>query len=191
LEAPVSKAVFFDRDGTLINYIPYLHRISEIQFIPRVFPALRLLKEDGFKIFIVTNQAGVAHGLFSEEDVLKVNHYISKQLEQYDCFIDGWYYCPHHPQAKIRNYQMHCNCRKPNPGMLIKASLEHHVDLSRSYIVGDREIDLLAGQSTGSIGLLVLTGLGMNEFRNIHPLPISFISLLSAARWIIHHAGGI
>ena len=187
----MSKAVFFDRDGTLINYIPYLHRTTQVKILPHVYPALRLLKKAGFKLFVVTNQAGVAHGFFKEEDVLKVNHYISNQLQLYDCYIDGWYYCPHHPYAKILDYKVRCDCRKPNSGMLVKASLEHNVDLSRSFIVGDRMIDLIAGQVKGCDGLLVLTGLGMNEFRSNHPLPESFISLLSAARWITHHARGI
>lgn len=139
------KAIFFDRDGTLCKDVHYLNRMEDLEIFGRV-DVIRRLKEKGFLLIGVSNQSGVARGLVDEKFVGKVNRLF---IDSYG--FDDFYYCPHHPDD-------HCSCRKPEPGLLYRARTEHKIDLKASYIVGDKEADLLLARSVGATGILVKTG---------------------------------
>ncbi len=143
---PKEKAVFLDRDGTLIEDTGYLNSFSNLKIFPGVKEALQGLKRAGFKLIGVTNQSGIARGLVSEEFVNASNAYLQENLG-----IDSFYYCSHHPDSG-------CQCRKPGPMFLRKARLEHRINLKASYVIGDTTIDILLAKAVNAKGILVLTG---------------------------------
>jgi D-glycero-D-manno-heptose 1,7-bisphosphate phosphatase len=156
-------AVFLDRDGTLLEEAGYLDRLERLVFFPYSVDAIRLLNRSGFAVVIVTNQAGIARGIFKEAFVAEAHRYISDKLALGGARIDGFYYCPHHPEAVIEALRQDCDCRKPKPGMFTRAAAELGLDLARSFVIGDRWHDLQAGQQVGARGLLVRTGYGRTE----------------------------
>lgn len=139
------RAVFFDRDGTLCRDAEYLTRMEDLEIFGKI-DALKKLREKGFSLIGVSNQSGVARGVVEEEFVRKVNRLF---IDVYG--FDDFYYCPHHPDE-------HCSCRKPEPGLLYRARAEHNIDLRASYVVGDKEADLLLARSVGATAILVKTG---------------------------------
>ena len=156
-------AVFLDRDGTLLEEAGYLDRLERLVFFPYTVDAVRLLNRSGFVVVIVTNQAGIARGIFKEAFVADAHRHISEQLSRGGARIDAFYYCPHHPEAVVEALRQDCECRKPRPGMFTRAAEELGLDLARSFVVGDRWHDLEAGQRVGARGLLVRTGYGRTE----------------------------
>lgn len=181
----MSKAVFIDRDGTLIRHVAYLHETKYVQLLPKVGSALRLLKDSGYQLIIITNQAGVAYGYYSEDDLKQVNQYIDQLLREQGCRIDAWYYCPHHPMGVLPEYRLICHCRKPRGGMLLTAAKNHSIDLTSSYTIGDRWLDAKAGQTGGGTGIMVLTGEGIRDFSSTPSNSPILSNLFSAARWIV------
>jgi heptosyltransferase-2 len=141
----VKRAVFFDRDGTLCKDPGYLRRIEDFEVFPGIENLTRL-KERGFTLIGVTNQSGVARGLVDEDFVKQVNAIF---LDNYG--FDGFYYCPHHPDE-------HCSCRKPEPGLLMDARVDYNINLKRSFVVGDKDLDMLLARAAGATGILVRTG---------------------------------
>jgi heptosyltransferase-2 len=144
---PKNKAVFFDRDGTLCKDTEYLNNFDNLEIFKEVSALIRL-KDNGYKLIGISNQSGIARGIVDKEFTRKVNNIF---IEQYG--FDDFYYCPHHPDE-------HCPCRKPEPEMVLKARAEHGIDLKQSYVIGDKEIDMLLAKSAGAKGILVLTGQG-------------------------------
>jgi len=141
-----NKAAFFDRDGTLIKDKNYLLSIDQVELISETVLLCRILQNAGYKIFVVTNQSGVARGFFTEESVIEVNNHIQLLLGKENVFIEKFYYCPHHPtSATIEKYQKNCFCRKPNPGMLLQACSEFDINMSESFMFGDKLLDVEAG----------------------------------------------
>ncbi len=140
-----NRAVFFDRDGTLCRDAHFLNRMEDLEIFPEV-AGLRKLRENRFRLIGVSNQSGVARGCVEEAFVRKVNDIFTGEYG-----FDGFYYCPHHPDDN-------CSCRKPEPGLLQRARVEHGIDLKRSFVVGDKEIDMLLAKSVGATGILVGTG---------------------------------
>lgn len=157
------RAVFLDRDGTINEEKNYLHRVEDFEFIPGAPEAIRCLKEAGFLVVVVTNQSGVGRGYYSMEDVDTLHRHIQAELARIGASIDGFYVCPHHPSEGVGDYRQDCDCRKGNPGMLLQAAAEHHVDLTRSFMVGDKVADVEAGERAGCTPLLVMTGYGERE----------------------------
>jgi D-glycero-D-manno-heptose 1,7-bisphosphate phosphatase len=154
-------AVFLDRDGTLIHDTGYLNRLSQIKLFPQTVPALKLLRKAGFYLFVVSNQSGVARGYFRESMVKKTNQAIQALLKSKGAGIDRFFYCPHHPQGKVKSFSKACGCRKPRPGMVKEAAKKFPIDLKKSYVVGDKVDDLLLAQRARLAGgLLVRTGEG-------------------------------
>src|SRR6266498_1573691 len=139
-------AVFLDKDGTLVEDIPYRADVNRIHFFPDVFAALRLLHRAGFALVIVTNQAGMAYGQFGERDLARMECSLRTKLIDADIPLDGFYYCPHHPNGIVEPYAVHCLCRKPKPGLLMRAASELRIDMSRSWMVGDTLHDVEAGR---------------------------------------------
>jgi heptosyltransferase-2 len=144
---PSSPAVFFDRDGTLCGDVGYLNKHDDLQIFTDI-NKVGLLKERGFKLIGVSNQSGIARGLIKKDFVREVNKIF---IERYD--FDDFYYCPHHPAE-------HCPCRKPEPGMLLRARAKHGIDLKRSFVVGDKEADMIFAKAVGAKGIFVKTGQG-------------------------------
>jgi D-glycero-D-manno-heptose 1,7-bisphosphate phosphatase len=152
-------AVFLDRDGTINVEKDYLYRVEEFEFIPGAVEAIRLLNQAGYLVVVVTNQSGVARGYYTEADVKQLHLHIDAVLASQGARVDAWYYCPHHEQGKPP-YNQECDCRKPMPGMLLQAAADHAIDLTRSWMVGDKPADIEAGQTAGCRQVLVMTGYG-------------------------------
>ncbi|OWK40830.1 D-glycero-alpha-D-manno-heptose-1,7-bisphosphate 7-phosphatase [Fimbriiglobus ruber] len=165
-------AVFLDRDGTIIEDVNYLARPEQVRLIPGAADAVRRLNARGVPVVVVTNQAGVARGMFPEERVGEVHAHLSKLLAEHGAMINGYYYCPHHATEGVGAYRIECACRKPAPGMLLAAARDLNIDLTRAWMVGDKVDDARAGAAAGCRTILVRTGHGKN-------LP----ETLSAAEW--------
>lgn len=163
----MSPAVFLDRDGTLVEEVGYLDRLDRLHVFPYTTEALRILARAGFRLVIVSNQAGVARGFFDEDFVQLANQYLVDRLAEAGVAVDGVYYCPHHPDGTVARYRVSCECRKPNPGMLRAAERDLGIDLSRSWVVGDRWLDVALATGVGARGILVRTGYG--ETQAAHP----------------------
>ena len=151
VEHTLNKVVFLDRDGTLNEEVNYLHKPEDMKLLPGVPQALKKLKDAGYKLIVVTNQAGVARGYYTEEDVKILHQYMNQLLEKEGAEIDAFYYCPHHPVHGIGAYKKVCNCRKPGTGMFEMAEKDFPVDRAASYMIGDKRIDAQAGKNFGVI----------------------------------------
>lgn len=154
------KTVFLDRDGTMNEEVNYLHRPEDLKLIPGVPQAVRQLNEAGFRVVVVTNQAGVARGYYGEEDVKILHQYLNELLGTEGAHVDAFYYCPHHPEHGIGQYKQECSCRKPGIGMFEAADRDCPVDRTQSFMVGDKLIDTEAGRRFGVRSILVGTGYG-------------------------------
>ncbi len=139
------KAIFLDRDGVLNFDTAYPTKISEIRFTIDALDFLEASKEMGFLNIVVTNQSAIARGMMTEENLIEINNYFFENLHNGRRLIDDIYYCPHHPDGIIAQYAKSCLCRKPLPGMITHAARVHHIDLSRSCLIGDKETDIEAG----------------------------------------------
>ncbi|HNW51873.1 MAG TPA: HAD family hydrolase [Prolixibacteraceae bacterium] len=140
----MNKGLFLDRDGVVNQEINYLHRIEDVVFIDGIFEICRFYQKNGFQLFIITNQAGIAKGYYKEEDFWSLTAWMNEEFKKKGIVITKVYHCPHHP-----NFTGDCNCRKPNPGMILKARQEFDLDLSRSILIGDKLSDIEAGQNAG------------------------------------------
>lgn len=152
--------LFFDRDGTLNTELDYLSRPEELQLIPNAARAIREANDFGVKVFIITNQSGIARGLFTETDLEAIHERLRAMLAAEGARIDAIYTCPHHPDYGTTPYKRDCDCRKPKPGMLHKARNDYGIRLAQSFVIGDRCIDMQAGRAAGCSTALVLTGYG-------------------------------
>lgn len=153
-----NRAVFLDRDGTLIRDADYLTAVEELQVLPGVPEALRRLKRAGFLLLLVTNQSAIARGWLTEERLQRIHERLNALLRADGAAIDGFYYCPHLPEGTVPRYAQECQCRKPQPGLLERAAQDWGVDLRQSYAVGDSERDVEAGRRAGCRTILVGTG---------------------------------
>jgi D-glycero-D-manno-heptose 1,7-bisphosphate phosphatase len=181
-------AVFLDRDGTLLEEAGYLDRLERLVFFPYTIDAVRLLNRAGFAVVVVTNQAGIARGIFKESFVAEAHRHVAERLAAGGARVDGFYYCPHHPEAVVEAFRRDCDCRKPKPGMLTRAAADLGLALDRSFVVGDRWHDLEAGQRVGARTLLVRTGYGRTEEASPKPhLRPSAVAdnVIEAVSWIV------
>jgi D-glycero-D-manno-heptose 1,7-bisphosphate phosphatase len=153
-----SPAVFLDKDGTLINDVPYNVDPSLIELAPRAAEGAALLSAAGFALVVVSNQSGVARGLFPEAAIAAVDARIRELLTECEVSLAGFYYCPHHPQGTVERYSTGCDCRKPAPGMLTRAAEEMGLDLARSWMIGDILDDVEAGHRAGCRSILIDNG---------------------------------
>jgi len=152
------RAIFLDKDGTLIEDVPHNVNPQRVVLGPRVVQGLTHLQQCGYALFIVSNQPGVAHGIFSERALHQVLQYLRHMLSEQGIAIDGIYYCPHSTTGTVGWYASACTCRKPMPGMLQRAAGEHGIDLRRSWIVGDILHDVEAGHRAGCKAALINNG---------------------------------
>ena len=158
-----SRAVFIDRDGTINEEMGYINHVDRFTLLPRTAKAIRLINANGLKAVVVTNQSGVARGMFPETLVGAIHRRMEDLLRADGAHIDGIYYCPHHPDFGTPEYRKRCHCRKPATGMIERACSELGIDPKRSYMIGDRIIDVEFGHKIGTKGILVLTGYGKGE----------------------------
>jgi len=182
-----SPAVFLDRDGTINEEMGYINHLSRFRVFPQAVPAIRRLNEAGLKVVLVSNQSGIARGYFSEALLQQVHQQLSELLAAGGARLDGLYLCTHHPNEG-------CPCRKPKPELLLRAARDLDLDLSRSYLVGDRYKDIETAANAGVEGLLVLTGYGRGEYEFLPqpaPAPPVYVAqdLEDAAAWILADLG--
>lgn len=156
-------AVFLDRDGVLNEDRGYVHRWEDFSFLPGAIDALRQLQQQGYLLVVITNQSAVARGLCSEADVLALHERMCAFLREQGIELAGIYYCPHHPQGSVSDYAIVCSCRKPEPGMILRAAQEHGIDLARSLLVGDKISDLEAGRAAGIPSLYLVVPPGQEK----------------------------
>lgn len=165
-----NKAVFLDRDGVINEEVSYLSNPDHFKFIEGSIEALKLLKELGYLLIVITNQAGIARGYFSENTLETIHNKMFQILNQYNVELDDIFYCPHHP-----NFTGPCNCRKPNPGMILQAKEKYGINLRESFMVGDTLNDIKTGISAECQTVLVLTGYGVEEKKKINEIVPDFI----------------
>lgn len=150
------RAIFMDRDGTVSEEIGYMYHAGLYKTFPWAGPAIHRINKSGMKAVLITNQSGIARGYFEESMVHEVHDVLRKDLARHDAKLDAIYFCPHVPDSG-------CDCRKPNPGMLLRAQKELDIDLKTSYVIGDKQIDVEAAYAAGAKSVLVLTGYGREE----------------------------
>lgn len=156
----MNKAIFLDRDGVLIKDIHLLISKNQIIFEDQVFSAFKLLKDLKFKLIVVSNQTVVARGMATETEVETINEYIAKKIyNKTKVQIEKFYFCPHHPNATMEKYRINCECRKPKPGMLLTAATNFNIDISQSYMIGDRISDIIAGSKAGCKTIFLKSGM--------------------------------
>ncbi len=158
--AKVHPAVFLDRDGVLIRDVDHLCKEDQLRLLPGVASALSSLNRAGWLTIIISNQAAVAKGMLSEAEMYRIGEVLNSRIMGKGARLDAAYYCPHHLDGKVVKYAHKCSCRKPEPGLILKAVKEMNIDLKRSYLVGDKTGDILAGERAGVRTILVKTGYG-------------------------------
>lgn len=187
-------AVFIDRDGTMSEEVGYVNHLSRFKLLQNTAAAIKMLNDAGILAIVATNQAGVARGYFVEDMIGKVHEKLKNELARAGAHLDAIYYCPHHPSAGKPPYRTDCDCRKPRPGMILKAKDEFDIDLKRSYMIGDKISDVEFGQKLGLKSVMVMTGYGIGEYehqRQDWKTTPDFMAedLLGAVKWIIEDLG--
>lgn len=157
-----AKVIFLDRDGTMNKEVSYLYKPEDLILLPGVADAVARFNEAGYRVVVITNQAGVARGYYTEEDVRNLHEYMNRVLTVSGAHIDSFYYCPHHPDYGIGSYKQNCHCRKPGIGMFEEAekAFENGINKEKSYMIGDKLLDTEAGHNYGVTSILVGTGYG-------------------------------
>lgn len=189
----MNRAIFLDRDGVIIEDVNLLTNSGDIRILEGVPEALRCMQEAGFKLIVVSNQPVVARGMVTEQEVQAINAEIEYLLELAGApHIDGFYFCPHHPNATLPEYRIACECRKPEPGLVLRAASEHNLNLHLSFLVGDRITDIIAGAKAGCRTVMVRTGKhDASPIETAEPLDVSVqpdcvcADLKAAAKWIL------
>jgi D-glycero-D-manno-heptose 1,7-bisphosphate phosphatase len=184
------RAIFIDRDGTLNEEVGYIRELGQFRLYAHATEAVRLIKQAGWLAIIITNQSGIARGLFTEDFLSQVHQQMIAELECAGASVNAIYYCPHHPDLGEPPFRLDCDCRKPKPGLLERAATEFGLTLSDCVVIGDRFRDVETAQAVGGRGVLVLTGYGREELETpstIRPDHIA-VNLLEAVRWIINES---
>ena len=160
----MNKAIFLDRDGTINEDVGYTHKIGDLEFIDKAIFGLQRMRYLNYKFIIVTNQAGIAKGKYSEKDYFDFRNEMHKRLKENGIIIAAEYFCPHHPEGTIEKYKINCDCRKPKIGMLEQAAKDFNLDLKKCWMIGDLPSDVLAGKNAGCRTIQILTGKEKIEF---------------------------
>lgn len=161
----MKKAIFLDRDGTINEEMGYINHPERFKIFPFTFEAIKIFNDLGFLVIVVTNQSGVARGYFPESLVHEIHKELTRQAVLNNTLITAVYHCPHHPDGEVEMYRKKCECRKPQPGMILQAVKDHNINLSKSYMIGDRYKDIQFGHGLGLRTGFVLTGYGKGEYR--------------------------
>jgi D-glycero-D-manno-heptose 1,7-bisphosphate phosphatase len=177
-----APAVFLDRDGTINVEKNYLHRVQDWEWIPGAQAAIKSLRDAGYLVVVVSNQAGIARGYYTSEDVIALHLHVQQELLALGTGMDAYCWCPHHP-----DFGSSCNCRKPAPGMFLQAAHDLNIDLAASWMVGDKVIDVQAGLAAGVNSLLVQTGYGAKDIYQVRADVPVFASLVEAVLHVQTH----
>ena len=188
------RALLIDRDGTVCEDVGYLESPEALRLVPGSARAIVEAARAGFQTILITNQAGVAHGRLDELVLDEIHDRLRELLAAEGARLDGIYYCPHHPEAALPRYRVDCACRKPKPGMLLRARDEMGIELGSSYVIGDHQRDIEAGTSAGATSILVLTGHGREMSNAGVPRPQAApahvaADLHEAVGWILEREG--
>jgi D-glycero-D-manno-heptose 1,7-bisphosphate phosphatase len=162
----MKRAVFIDRDGTLSEEVGYINHASRFRLFPYAASAVKHLNENGWLAIVITNQAGVARGYFTEDIIQTVHEAMTKDLKSNGARLDAIYYCAHHPSVGEPPYCFDCDCRKPKPGLISRAAQEFDIDLSESWMVGDRYSDVELARNAGMKSMFVMSGYGRGEWEH-------------------------
>jgi D-glycero-D-manno-heptose 1,7-bisphosphate phosphatase len=162
----MKRAVFIDRDGTISEEVGYINHASRFRLFPFAASAIKHLNENDWLAILVTNQAGVARGYFSEDMIQTVHAGMTRDLESNEAKLDGIYYCAHHPSVGKPPYRFECDCRKPKPGLISRAAQDFEIDLNESWMVGDRYSDIELARNAGLKSAFVLSGYGRGEWEH-------------------------
>jgi len=154
----MKAAAFLDRDGVLNVEKGYVFKVEDFEWQQGAIEAVKLLNEKGYYVFVVTNQSGIARGMYTEDNMKKLHDFMQEQLAAQGAKIDAFYHCPHHPEGKLFKYASFCDCRKPKPGMIFQAMDNHEVDTSKSFLIGDKPTDVRAAENAGIKGYLYSDG---------------------------------
>jgi len=184
------RAIFLDRDGTLNEDVGFVTDVRALRLFPWAADAVRLINRAGFHAIVLTNQSGIARGYLTEADIAEIHAQLCRDLHAQGARLDAIYYCPHHPEATVAAYRQDCRCRKPLPGLVEAAAREFGLDVTRSYFVGDKYLDVELAHAVGARGILVLTGYGRAEYearRHLGRRPPDHVAptVLEAVRWIL------
>ena len=180
----MKKAIFIDRDGTLIQEVGYLRMLEDLRFTPRAAEALRTFQNLGYLNLVITNQSAVARGLLSPKVVNKIHQKLKLMAKDEDAVIHDVFYCPHFPGGRVAPYNVECDCRKPKPGMLLQAAEKHRIDLQQSLLIGDKISDLELGKNAGVRTVLVLTGSGQQTKETWQEPVESFPNLFEFSKYL-------
>ncbi|EKD49868.1 MAG: hypothetical protein ACD_63C00024G0009 [uncultured bacterium] len=190
----VKPAVFLDRDGVINVEKDYLCKPKDLEFIKGTVKALQMLTRSPYKVIITTGQSGIGRGYYKEKDMKKLHDWMCCQLEKKKVVIDGIYFCPHLGKAErykaLPKYRLACKCRKPNTGMLEQAVLDHNINLSKSYVIGDKTADIATGRNANTKTILVKTGYGGKEDKDRYDAAPHYVAedLLDAVEnYILKH----
>jgi D-glycero-D-manno-heptose 1,7-bisphosphate phosphatase len=175
----LNKAIFIDRDGTLVQEVGYLKMLEDLRFTFRAPEALRIFKELGYLNVVVTNQSAIARGILSPKELKKIHQKMTVLASEEGAVIDEIFVCPHFLEGRVQPYNIDCDCRKPKPGMILEAKRKKDLDLSQCYLVGDKMSDMQMAQNAGVKAVLVLTGYGANT-RSVLDLPAEVFPNLHA-----------
>ncbi len=190
----MQKAVFLDRDGTLIQDLGYICRFEQVGFFTFAAAAVRALNEAGYLVIVVSNQSAVARGICNKREIELLHRQLQDHFRNQGALVAAFYFCPFLADAAVRRYRRNSPLRKPAPGMLLQAARDFKVDLASSFMIGDKIDDILAGQKAGCRTMLVRTGQGRNSetgFQNIHPPPDYVVDDLLAASTRITSLAGL
>lgn len=188
----MKPAAFMDRDGTINEQMGYINHLCRFVLLPHSAQAIRLLNENGYWTIVVSNQSGVARGYFPLDLVHSVHARMRALLEPEGASVDGIYFCPHYPGGMVKEFGKTCKCRKPETGLIEQACQEFKIDLSRSYVIGDRYTDLELANRMNLTGILVMTGYGRGDLeyiipRSVHKPDHVAEDLLGAVKWILQN----
>ena len=161
------KAAFFDRDGVLNVDKSYLYKIEDLEWIDGAKEALAYLTEKGYTIFVVTNQSGIARGYYTVADMEKLHEFMAQQIAAAGGKIEKFYYCPHLPEGKVAEYAVECDCRKPKPGLILRAFDEYNIDKNAAFLIGDKPRDVESAEAAGIKGCLFEGGNLLNFVKEI------------------------
>jgi len=183
------KAVFLDRDGTLNVDTAYPSRYEEVAIYPESYEAVKKLNRAGLLAVVVTNQSAVGRGLLTEDDLNDLHARLSASFAGHDARLDAIYFCPHYAQSADPRYRKECDCRKPNPGLGLRAAADLGIDLAGSYMIGDKAEDIIFGMNIRAVPVLVLTGCGRESLATLREqgLEPAYVaeSILQAADWVL------
>jgi len=183
-----NRAVFFDRDGTLIEHYDYLTHPSQVELLPKAASALKFLRERGFTLVMITNQSAIARGMLSEHQLKAIHDRMESLLTQQGAYLDRIYYCPYHPEGTVEKYRQDSTLRKPQPGMLLLAAEQLDIDLSRSWMIGDDDRDIEAGLAAGCKTIMLVSQGSPLVRKGQAQADFEAVNLQAAANIVAHYA---